>query len=419
MINKISTSLSTKFQVIMKIITAICLFSLLMSYFAPYIHPETFWLMPFFGLAYPIVLIFSLFLLLFWIVLKSKWTFIVLFFILIGGKLHFRTVTFSVFQKPIPESSNSFKIMSYNVQLFGRYSWVENEVPIERNEIFKYLQEEDPDVICFQEFFQQDKPSKFLTKDTLTKILGTKYIHERYTHKEKERQNFGIAMFSKYEMISKGDIIFEDLDKKNNNYCIYADIVKEKDTFRIYNAHFQSVRLQLEDYKLFGETDSIFVGHNKSNTKKLIKKLNYAFKKRADQALIVKKHMNLSPYPVILCGDFNDTPMSYSYNCFYGNYIDAFRKSGSGIGRTFAGKVPAGRIDYIFHSKDLNSSNFKIQKEVHSDHLAISCEIWKNKKNMIKRNNSEELFETAKKYFPGGVNSPVRAFKSVGGTPYL
>ena len=87
--------------------------------------------------------------------------------------------------------------------------------------------------------------------------------------------------------------------------------------------------------------------------------------------------MNNSPFPVIICGDFNDTPLSYTYNKFASNYTDAFRNSSSGLGITYAGKVPAGRIDYIFHSKDLNSSNFTIQKEVYSDHRAINCEVWK------------------------------------------
>lgn len=35
----------------------------------------------------------------------------------------------------------------------------------------------------------------------------------------------------------------------------------------------------------------------------------------------------------------------------------------------------------------------------------------------MNRSKSEVLFEQAKRYFPGGVNSPVRAFRSVGGTP--
>jgi len=35
----------------------------------------------------------------------------------------------------------------------------------------------------------------------------------------------------------------------------------------------------------------------------------------------------------------------------------------------------------------------------------------------MKNSNSAQLFEKAKNFFPGGVNSPVRAFRSVGGTP--
>lgn len=36
---------------------------------------------------------------------------------------------------------------------------------------------------------------------------------------------------------------------------------------------------------------------------------------------------------------------------------------------------------------------------------------------MVVNDKSAQLFEKAKNYFPGGVNSPVRAFRSVGGTP--
>src|SRR5690606_31004965 len=37
----------------------------------------------------------------------------------------------------------------------------------------------------------------------------------------------------------------------------------------------------------------------------------------------------------------------------------------------------------------------------------------------MKTVRSKELFQTASKHIPGGVNSPVRAFKSVGGDPTL
>ncbi len=109
----------------------------------------------------------------------------------------------------------------------------------------------------------------------------------------------------------------------------------------------------------------------------MIDKLRIAFPKRANQAKRVVEHMEQSPYEVIICGDFNDTPLSYCYNTFNSKYTDAFRNSASGIGVTYAGKVPAGRIDYIFHSKKLHSANFKVQKNVFSDHRSVFCEIWK------------------------------------------
>jgi endonuclease/exonuclease/phosphatase family metal-dependent hydrolase len=80
-----------------------------------------------------------------------------------------------------------------------------------------------------------------------------------------------------------------------------------------------------------------------------------------------------------VCGDFNDTPLSYTYQQFNSTLTDAFRNCGRGIGPTYVGRIPAGRIDYIFHSEDLNSTQFKIQEKSLSDHLAVSCKIFKKK----------------------------------------
>jgi endonuclease/exonuclease/phosphatase family metal-dependent hydrolase len=186
---------------------------------------------------------------------------------------------------------------------------------------------------------------------------------------------FGVAMYSKYPMITKGFIELDTSVRNSNNFCIFADIVKDKDTFRIYNTHFQSLKFQEDEYALFGQKE--YTGNIESGVMSMLRKINKGYQKRADQANNVIKHMEQSPYPVIICGDFNDTPMSYVYNQFYSKFTDAFRNSSSGIGITYAGKVPAGRIDYVFHDQRLNSANFKIDERIYSDHKAISCEIWK------------------------------------------
>lgn len=275
-------------------------------------------------------------------------------------------------------NQNVLNVMSYNVQLFGLYNKDLKNQYQNRDSIFNFLKRENPDIICFQEFYHKERPTTFITRDTISKFLGTKFYHEKYSHNIVRRKNFGIAMLSKYEMISKGDVAFIENNIINeDNYCIYADIVKNQDTFRIYNIHFQSIKFKKDVYEAFDEnTDKSKLKKNIAEV--IINKLKIAFPVRANQALTVINHIATSPYPVVICGDFNDTPMSFTYNKFHQNFTDAFLNSAPfGIGKTFVGKIPAGRIDYIFHSKSLNSSDFKVQNEVFSDHRAISCKVYK------------------------------------------
>ena len=358
-----------------KIITSILILGLLLGYASPYFHPNTITFLPFFGLSYPIFAGGVITFMLIWAVFKSKWAVFCLFFLLIGGKLHFRSFAYNLTNTSdsIENPDNKLKLLSYNVRLFGIYeptNAIQN-----RDGIFSFLRKENPDVACFQEFYRQDKPTNFETFDSLMSSIHAVDYHERSAHKISGRQNFGIAMFSKYPMIAKGDVMFDTQSSSDFNYCIFADIVKGKDTFRIYNVHLQSIRLQEGNYT----TERIGNQRvpSKSTILKVIKKLRLAYQKRADQARRVVEHASNSPYPSVICGDFNDTPMSYCYNQFNRKYIDAFRNSSWGIGSTYIGRLPAGRIDYIFHTPTLNSSEFQVHSEKLSDHRAISCKIEK------------------------------------------
>jgi endonuclease/exonuclease/phosphatase family metal-dependent hydrolase len=358
-------------SLLMKLFTALTFLCLFLSYLAPYFHPKTITILPFFGICYPIFLMATLFFLVFWSILRSKWAVFCLFTLIIGGKLHFRSIAIQLLPTET-ESKNSLSILSYNVRLFGIY---QANSYANRDNIFAYLRKENPDVACFQEYYQQDKPTKFETFDSLTNVLKFVDYHARTAHRRKGRKNFGVAIFSKYPMIARGDVIFDSQGKADLNYCIFSDIIKNKDTFRIYNVHLQSIKLSKAEEELEG-----FMGENTSedfDIINLMRKLKVAYQKRAEQARKIISHMKKSPHPTIVCGDFNDTPMSYTYNQFDRLLIDAFRNSSLGVGSTYMGRLPAGRIDYIFHSPDLNSSSFNIQKDIFSDHLAISCKIYK------------------------------------------
>ena len=347
---------------------------MLLCYAAPFLHPETASILPFVGLAYPIILISNLIALLFWAVMRSKWFFIGLTVLILGGKLHFRAIAFN-FSKD-ESLKNELKILSYNVRLFDVYNPVFEEGRATRERIFAFLRTEKPDVFCVQEYYKQDAPSKYVTIDSVFQIMGSKDYHERSAHKRRHRQNFGVAIFSKYPFIAKGDVMFDSQSHDDYNYCIYADIVIDLDTFRIYNVHLQSIRLQ-QDYYTDNPNDPMLNLTEERGLRYIYGKLKLAFFKRADQARRVVKHIETSPYPVIVCGDFNDTPLSYTYNQFNKYLVDGFRNSGTGIGSTYIGKLPAGRIDYIFHSKNLVSNNFTIHPEEYSDHRAISCKVSK------------------------------------------
>lgn len=362
-----------KFSSIFKVLSIISFVSLLLCYISPYFHPETLPFLPFVGLSYPVIILVNLGWLVFWAILRSKWAFYTLFIILLGGNLHFRS--FSITLSEDEPGKNKLKITSYNVRLFDIYNPNFEAALNRRNEIFQFLKSNNPDILCVQEFYRQEKPTKFETIDSLFSIMGnSKFYHERSAFNKHANQNFGIALFSKYEIIAKGDVKFQTQGKDDFNYCIYADIVKERDTFRVYNVHLQSIRLTNEydgDGKIASNLDE------KRTLIGVYRKLKIAFLDRADQARTVMEHANTSPYSTIICGDFNDTPMSYTYNIFNRKLIDAFRNTSTGIGATYIGKIPAGRIDFIFHSKNLKSNDFQIQKEELSDHRAISCIISK------------------------------------------
>jgi endonuclease/exonuclease/phosphatase family metal-dependent hydrolase len=362
-----------RFRNILIALTCIAVFALLLSYLSIYIHPQTVRVLPLFGLAYWLIILGNVLLLVTWMIMRSKLYWVIIAAILIGGKLHFRTFCFG-WDDANTTKKTELKLISYNVRLFDLYNPSPKESAQTRGQIFDFLQMQKGDIYCFQEFYHQEPPYGVNTIDSLQKLLKAEHVHTRLTRTTYGNQSFGVAIFSKHKMIRKGEVSFSEIDK-TFNYCIYADIVKKLDTFRVYNVHLQSIHFQKDDYALFNEENSHAAEEN-SQAFKLVRKILQAYPIRAEQAKKVVAHMKSSPHPIIVCGDFNDTPMSYAYNQFNQSLVDAYRNTSIGLGSTYAGNVPAGRIDYIFHDQSMGSRNFVIQKEKLSDHYAISCTLF-------------------------------------------
>lgn len=337
------------------------------AYIGTHISPNSFVYFAFLGLSFSIWFYGALGFLVFWFFFKPKWMLVSAITLLIGlnHARHFIAVTLIQ-----PKLENSIKVMSFNVKIFNLYD-LENRIE-KRNGAFTFLKEEDPSIACFQEFYHHEGGTSFVTKDSMVKLLEMDYYHERYTHDLSDKRYFGVATFSKFPIVNKGEIAFEN---DANNFCIYSDIVVEMDTVRVFNAHIGSIRFQPDDYAVFDENAPEDSYPDEDAEKRIIKRLIIAFEKRAVQVEAVAKEIEASPYPVVFCGDLNDTPVSYSYRQFNRLLNDAFVESGNGIGATYQGIMPANRIDYIFHSASIQSSQFTTHDVDFSDHRPISCEI--------------------------------------------
>jgi endonuclease/exonuclease/phosphatase family metal-dependent hydrolase len=178
-----------------------------------------------------------------------------------------------------------------------------------------------------------------------------------------------MAIYSKYPQIKKKTVSIKG--ERMNNTCIYSDMIINEDTIRVYNIHLASNWFKNSDYLFIQNPQKEKI---KEGLKGIASRLKNSFIKRAEEVAVIKEHIKTSPYPIILCGDFNDTPLSFAYNSIKGDLVDAFTVCGKGIGDSFV-KIPALRIDYIFHDEELKSSNYKKHKKILSDHYAVSCDI--------------------------------------------
>ncbi|MGI6319492.1 MAG: endonuclease/exonuclease/phosphatase family protein [Bacteroidales bacterium] len=347
---------------------------LLLSYLSAKFSPEKLWMLAYFGLAYPIILLVNIAFVFYWIIVNPKSVLISVVAIILGYGYIGKTYQFA--GKSLPKKSEDYiKVMSFNVQLFDLYNynkdWTFNFT--NRDSVFRYLRKEQPDIVCFQEYFTHDK-NIFPTKDSLVKILETEYYYE-YFPISQSQHNYGIATFSKFPIVNNGKVNF---NQKSNNSAIFSDVVVPNgDTVRVYNMHLQSIKLSGEDLVFANDitkfTDNEITGKElKKDTKMLLRKLKHAFVKRAKQAEQVKAHMNTSPYKIIACGDFNDTPCSYATQLVSKNLKDAFVESGRGIGNSYNGNYPSFRIDYILHDKSFKSRGFTTDYKMKvSDHFPI------------------------------------------------
>ncbi len=329
------------FNKLLYVINYIFAILLLLGYLIPFVKPSVFSNFSALSLLFP-VLIFVNFLFLFYWLLQLKRNFFVSIFIL-GVGFFISSPLYKLASKNI-KSTNEISIMNYNVRLFNAYNWFkEKDIP---NLMKTFFKQENPDILCVQEYHPKGK-----------EIINYpfEYIKTNSTSKK-----FGQAIFSKYKIINQGSLDF----KNTQNNAIFVDIVKDRDTIRIYNLHIESLRLN-PSKENFGE----------KSTEKLLTRLNKGFIKQQKQVEQILSHQKKCKFPVLLVGDFNNTAYSWTYKTLKGTFKDSYLEAGSGFGKTFEIKKIPMRIDFIFADKIFNINKHKNYKIKYSDHYPIMATI--------------------------------------------
>lgn len=337
---------------------------LALVYVGLYVSPAHFWYIALPGLAYPFLLLVNIIFIFFWFFRRHKiYIFLSLFFILIRIDLIFGFIQPK--RSHVEKTDNDFTCMTYNVNNFRIYSWDNNY--IYRDKIYELIKTESPAILCTQEFYHSPVHN-FNTIDSV-QSFGLEHY---YLKKKKEYRNqiWGIAIFSKYPIISEGCHEFDS----TSNCFIWADLSIAGKTVRVYSCHLESFRINKDMIEMVHKLpdDKVKVEEYEG----VLKRLEHGFHKRATQAEELAAHIKESPYPVIVCGDFNDTPFSYTYRTVTnaGNLKDAFKNSGSFLSGTYAGKLPSFRIDYLFYSKDFDTKNYRVEKVHYSDHYPVTAD---------------------------------------------
>ncbi len=323
----------------------------LLAYLSPFINPAKVWHLSFLGLSYPLLLLGNVLFVMFWLWQKNKRFLFSLGCILVGAGYFSSLIGLSFFDGNT-EQGDTISVASYNMAHLRRYYDYKGNVDRSKLDGFKsqLRNNVDPDILCIQEGAFNH------TKQTVQNTLQFEYFF-----KEK-----GTIIFSKYPFADSGIIPFEN----TSNSCIWGDLQTPNGLVRVYSVHLQSNWLGPAAHRVAEDSD-LRKKKTWTGIAQVMRLYRRAAARRASQAEMVAAHIAKSPHPVILCGDFNDTPISYVYHVLSENLTDSFCEKGVGFDFTYAGKIPGLRIDFVLTSEEFEVVDHQVPKLELSDHYPV------------------------------------------------
>lgn len=347
--------------IILLAVTMSLLVALVMAYLTPVVPPSTFGSLTIVGIFAPMLYLGVAICLLLWIVM-GRWKIagVVALFLVPGlfSISDFYNVDYmrQVEQKP---SRNTFTVMSYNVRGFRN----DDSLRAMDNHVEYFAERDLADIVCFQEY-ALDIP--FVER--MDSLFGARQSR-LYKRDVVESGNVVLRTYSRFPIIASGSISGE-----GRGTSLWVDVIVGKnDTLRVFNNHLHSMNISSEDSS---DIEQGTILSDSDRMQSIVDRIATHSSIRAEYVDTLRTVIDNSPYRNIICGDFNDTPMSYVYRELKRGHIDAFEQSGSGYGYTFRPMHGTLRIDYILHSEELETEHYFVDEENElSDHLPITARI--------------------------------------------
>ena len=318
-----------------------------LAYVLPFLAPKFFPFLSVLTLVLPLFLIVNGLFFIYWI-LQLKRQMILSGIVLVLG-ITFVNKFYKFSSTEQLREEKDFVVMSYNVRLFNLFQWIERESV--KDEMKSFIDEQNPDILCIQEYSE-------------TANVDLRVYKHKFIFMQGNKIRTGQAIFSKFPIIDQGNIEFPESD----NLIVYADIRKGSDTIRVYNMHLQSIKISPDVSEMQEHVETI----DQQKSQMVFKRIGQAFTKQQLQAEILMKHKKECNYPMIICGDMNNSAFSYVYRSIKGNLNDCFEEAGKGFGETYNFKYYPARIDYIFADKSMKVKSFQnFPQFKNSDHYPI------------------------------------------------
>lgn len=340
-----------------------------------FLHPDKWWFIALLAFFFPLFLLVLIGFLFFWAFAKPPYLLISIICLLIGWKNVHAFFGFNLARNDFTrKDSSSIRLLTWNVRSWDEFTTKKVGESHHRIAMLDLIGKQDADILCFQEFYEPTDSSKSNIRFIQKQLHFPYFFFSREFHSHSYKYETGLIIFSKYPIVTTSQVYFKSEAVQKTESLIAADININGKMIRVFTTHLQSVLFKQKDFRnveiVRNAEDSILQA-----SRSLAKKLKDALGLRGYQADTVRRQLDASPYPLIICGDFNDVPNSYTYFHIRGNLQDAFIKKCFGVGRSYIHISPTLRIDYIFPSED-----FKVVQSMRlispfSDHHAVLTDL--------------------------------------------